>query len=674
LIPYFKSLGYRYADYTDNELWQHIGIELAYTEQRSAIIYQPECTYFLQVSYNVHTHLPNIREYLKNILVGGLVCESDVSPIKFLNLYNKVSSYSWFEVDSAKLKPSGSFKTDSELEYEVDVADIVGKGPVKTKTYIPLPENERHVRLRTLQFDGEMAKIRGVNDSLPVPEVDGICRLSALVSDKNDPLRPTVLDFVRNPKRGEERNVISTGRVNYVDVASFVVGAHAKLSPKEFHVRHLPWVPVLPSRQPTKHFSLKRHECLKQIYEWNVFIDKLVAWFGYVGAYRAKRLLPPVVYKYLDEYINDKASHVLEITEETRADPPVYLKWRYNMLQIFCNWSKGLPDTAIEAPENQPPRALESLRMIGSIQYYWKQFHPQTQQFFFKDERSMLAAFVEYCRQSGVDGFSGHNICNFDMRYIIRRLKVLDLRWDEFWPDRGNTVISLGRGNFQSRGFLSELSYDLLSRKVMDTMANGKREFVIVDVPGRFVFDTLQWAQKDGPPELPGYTLNRLAEKVLGDKKADLPWTSIPVQFLTRPDNLTKYCDKDTELCERIVNLCDAQSFAVTSSRIIGDITIGEFYNTGVQRKNVSIFLTRLRESGLKKVLPDENPFSKDEYGEKLSEDDFIGVETNPVGDDEDDDDLDEEEEELLNQQKLPEASRIRSGKRVLEEVIVVGE
>lgn len=658
LIPYFKSLGYKYADLSDKDLWDYIGIKLEYVLRRSAIGFQKYRTNHLKITYNVHSHLFKIREYIKQILTGCVVEESDVSPVKFLNLVTDVTSYSWVEIEPDKLQVPRVYSTSGELEYEVDVADLKGKRAVKNGSYQPTPEDESHARLRTAQLDGEMIKLHSTNGALPVPEIHPIGRLCVLISDKNDHERPTLLDTARSLKKKCEREVTTTGRANYVDAAWFIVGAHEEVKPKKFDPKRLPWVPEIPDKFLKRHFDQKSVACLTAVYKWTIFIEKLLAWYGYVGSYRVKKLLPPQIFELLDSYVTDKESVVLEITDAGKKDPVVYGKWRESMRTIRRKWHARAGDRAVEAPEVQPPSALTHERLIGSIQYNWSLFQPKAKHFFFKDERSMLAAFVEYCRQADIDGFSGHNVCNFDMRYIIKRLKVLDIRWDEFWRNRGSEIISLGRGNFHSRGFLSELSYDTLSNKVMDTSANGKREFTIVDIPGRFVFDTLNWAQKDGPPGLPGFSLNRLSEKILHDRKGDLPWTSIPVQFFTRPANLSKYCWQDTELCERICNVCDVQSFVVVSSRIIDDITLGEFYNTGVQRKNVSIFRTVLRDGGFGKLLPDENPFSKNDRGETLFGNDYIGKENNPIGDDEDDEDLEEDEEELLETQKLPEPER----------------
>jgi len=658
LIPYFKSLGFKYADMTEKELWDFIGIKLEYTLNRSAIGFQKYRSTHLKISYNVHSHKHKLREYIKQILGQCAIEQSDISPVKFLNLVTDVTSYSWVEVDPTKLRVPRTYSTSGELEYEVDVVELKGKRAVKNGDYQPTPENESHARLRTAQLDGEMIKLYSNNGALPIPEIHPIGRLCVLIADKNDHDRPTLLDTVRSLKRGCEREVTTTGRANYVDCASFIVGPHAEIEPKKFDPKRLPWVPAIPNSFLKKEFSSTSVGCLTAVYKWSIFIDQFVSWYGYVGSFRARKLLHPQVYELLDSYITDKQSVLLEITDAGKKDPKVYTEWRNNLRIIRKRWHLGKLDESIELPENQPPSALVGERLIGSIQYNWTACQPKTKHFFFKDERSMLASFVEYCRQADVDGFSGHNVCNFDMRYIIKRLQVLDIRWSEFWRGRGSELISLGRGNYQSRGFLSELSHDTLSRKVMDTSANGKREFTIVNIPGRFTFDTLNWAQKDGPAGLPGFSLNRLAEKILDDRKGDLPWTSIPVQFFTRPENLTKYCWQDTELCERICNVCDVQSFVVVSSRIIDDITLGEFYNTGVQRKNVSIFLTTLRDGGASKLLPDENPFSKNERGESVFGNDYIGKENNPVGDDEDDEELEEEEEELLETQKLPERER----------------
>lgn len=661
LLGQFKSSGFRYGHLSDDELWDQIGLKLEWDLKRSSIIFQKERSTFLKVSYNVHSHLPKIQQYLKQILVGCQFFEAKVSPIKFLNLYNEVSTFSWVEVEANALEPVKRRYTSSKYEYEVDIKSVLGKDPIKRDTYQPDPEDETHARIRTLQFDGEMIKLMSTNSSIPIPEVHPIGRLCAVVSDKNDSVRPSVLDLRRNTKRGQEREVVSSGRANYLEVVAFIVGAHEELEAEPFKPDKLPWVPQRPKSLPTKVFKQNKDKCLKRTYKWNQFIKKLVDWIGYVGTYRAERLLPPQLYTWVRAFSADSKSVPIYISDNERSEEHIYNTWRSHIVKIFREWKKRAPDTAVEIDSVQPPEHVTSQLEIGSIQYNWKTFNTKPKQYFFRNERDMLAGFVEYCRQADIDGFSGHNICNFDMDYVIKRLRVLDIRWDEYWPRRGNGLVSLGRNNFQSFGRFSELSKDVLDKKVMETTANGKREFTIIQVPGRFSFDTLHWAQKDGPPGLSGVSLAKIAKKVLRDQKGDLPFTSIPHQFFTVPQNLTDYCKKDAELCERTMNLCDVQSFVVTSDRIIGDLTLGEFYNTGVQRKNVSIYQTHLRKSNLNRVFPDENPFSQNENGEYNEGNDLIGEEANAVGDDEDDDDkLDELESNLLNEQNLPSDQRNR--------------
>ena len=169
-------------------------------------------------------------------------------------------------------------------------------------------------------------------------------------------------------------------------------------------------------------------------------------------------------------------------------------------------------------------------------------FYPTPIVRFYDSEAAMLVSFAEYVREADVDLFVGHNICGFDIPFVIRRMHILNLRWLDYFPNRGDWPVALNRCLFTlDYSPTPSLRMDSVQAKKMETRANGARVLMLIDIPGRDTFDTLHYAQRD-IADLHGFDLSSVASEVVGDVKHDVPHTSINPLFYNKPKKLTGIC------------------------------------------------------------------------------------------------------------------------------------
>lgn len=148
----------------------------------------------------------------------------------------------------------------------------------------------------------------------------------------------------------------------------------------------------------------------------------------------------------------------------------------------------------------------------------------------FSDEREMLNRFVEIVRRYDPDVILGYNSNEFDLPYIIDRMRELGVR-----P-------KLGRADKNS-----------FYRRV----GNRTR----VTITGRVVVDVFSLVKKDFP--LKRYGLGAVAKEILGKDKLDVSHTEIPTLWRSRGKGLEKlveYARKDAVLTLEILvekNLLD---------------------------------------------------------------------------------------------------------------------
>ncbi|MEM7826965.1 MAG: DNA polymerase domain-containing protein [Candidatus Aenigmatarchaeota archaeon] len=144
----------------------------------------------------------------------------------------------------------------------------------------------------------------------------------------------------------------------------------------------------------------------------------------------------------------------------------------------------------------------------------------------FKNEEEILKKFLEIVDQFDPDIITGYNIQNFDLPYLIERLKQNKL------PQ------TFGRCNI----------------KPAFTKKFGALEQCVV--PGRVVFDPYQILKMDPWIKFKHYDLNTVAKELLGEEKVDIKYREMEKYWNGDKDQLKKfilYSQKDAELALKLV-------------------------------------------------------------------------------------------------------------------------
>jgi uracil-DNA glycosylase family 4 len=611
LVSNYKS-NWKFKNSTAEEILDFLGVKLEYVLKRPYLYYHRERIRFLQIEYS-HTYvLPIVKEILSHLFPGNSLYESRTKPNDFFFYDRDLYMYGWIELPSILLEEVTPM-TICDIEYATHYQNIRGLSPNSGQSTDPI--NESHSCLRFLNFDCEM--LSSTDDRMPVPDTDPIVRICCTLTDLNSTKTPPLFEVRRHPKAHIDREAYArkphkpfradrqtkeTGNTNVLHRVEFVLGVHESPTAELFSSTVLPFIPVTPKQQLSPAENAGTVPFLEAVYAWNQFIDSVFKWIQWVGVYRATRLLNDT--DLVELFIEKRIS---KLPKKDESDVSAYNRWKDTIIQLDAKWNlKTLHYTAIDSEEHQPPPELVDEVSVGTIQYRWKLFYPTPIAFFYDNEKQMLVDFAEYVRIVDVDVFLGHNICGFDLPYIIRRIQTLNLHWKHYIPEYGIAKVSLGRARFTIDYEPPSFQHDTAQTKRLETKANGARIFTIVDVPGRDTLDTLHYAQKD-VADLHGFDLSSVADETVGDTKHDVPHTSIRPLFFNNPKKLTDYCLQDEELCNRIVNYRNALHYVVSTCRLLGNMSIGQYYTTGVQIKIVHKLIRRLRNSGLSKIIADVN-------------------------------------------------------------------
>ncbi len=158
-----------------------------------------------------------------------------------------------------------------------------------------------------------------------------------------------------------------------------------------------------------------------------------------------------------------------------------------------------------------------------------------------EDEVAMLNCFSSFVIRIDPDVITGFNVCKFDLKYLIERMRKLRL----------NSALCISR--------MEGIPMDFFSHKPH----SGYWTVVEVIIPGRVVHDVFLWIQKehkfvktDLNPH--PYSLDSCARHFLKDAKGDVQWKDIVRMFNgTDADRgeLAVYCLKDAQLALRLMNL-----------------------------------------------------------------------------------------------------------------------
>jgi DNA polymerase delta subunit 1 len=212
--------------------------------------------------------------------------------------------------------------------------------------------------------------------------------------------------------------------------------------------------------------------------------------------------------------------------------------------------------------------------------------------YFFHSEKELVTAFVSFVRESDPDIITGYNINSFDFGYFMGRWKALQCD---------------GEINF------SRLKKHVFTRteKEFKTRMAGTKINYILSMPGRVSFDLYVWMQRE--KKFPKYSLNFVAEKILGDKKEDVLYYMITELYLKDSSTrarVNRYCIKDTKLPMDMIEKLLIYVNNAEMCRCVG-VPFKWLQQNGQQKKTQSILLRFAKERNI--VIPTKS-CEKTEY------------------------------------------------------------
>jgi len=204
----------------------------------------------------------------------------------------------------------------------------------------------------------------------------------------------------------------------------------------------------------------------------------------------------------------------------------------------------------------------------------------------FNDEKEMLIAFARLIRVWSPDIIEGYNSIAFDMSYLLRRAKMLGIA-KQFWE--------LGR--LQNRLSVPKL-------QEFKNKAKGYRKVYLSHIHGIIQYDVLKVLRDDTAIKERSYTLNNIANSLLGESKRDMPYEEIPYHHnhsnATRAE-LDKYCMEDARLPHEIERSQDYIRRTIEMARITG-VPPRFLLTKGQQVQGFSLILRKSREQSF--VVP----------------------------------------------------------------------
>jgi len=151
----------------------------------------------------------------------------------------------------------------------------------------------------------------------------------------------------------------------------------------------------------------------------------------------------------------------------------------------------------------------------------------------FESEDMMLIRFAQIVREFNPEALVGYNSNNFDMPYLLDRMKVLRVHG---WASQFSRRLGLS------------LEY---ARQVVCSKQSGARDVTRYESPGLLMFDQFELLKNDTTKKLDSYSLKNVCAEYLKDNnKEELRYRDIPTLFET-PEGRAKiasYCLKDGEL------------------------------------------------------------------------------------------------------------------------------
>lgn len=198
----------------------------------------------------------------------------------------------------------------------------------------------------------------------------------------------------------------------------------------------------------------------------------------------------------------------------------------------------------------------------------------------FAKEEALLEAWAAFVREADPDIITGYNVQNFDIPYILKRMKTLKV-------ERGQV---LGRVHGKQA---------TMRDTTFQSSAYGKHENVETVIDGRVVFDMLQYIRRDY--KLSSYSLNNVSAHFLGQQKEDVHHSIISdLQHGTADDRrrLAVYCLKDAFLPQKLMDKLMVVINHCEMARVTG-VPVDFLLTRGQQIKVVSMLYRKCKPLGL---------------------------------------------------------------------------
>mmetsp|Transcript_3469 Transcript_3469/g.7649 ORF Transcript_3469/g.7649 Transcript_3469/m.7649 type:complete len:1149 (-) Transcript_3469:95-3541(-) len=201
-------------------------------------------------------------------------------------------------------------------------------------------------------------------------------------------------------------------------------------------------------------------------------------------------------------------------------------------------------------------------------------------------EKDMLLKWRTFLHASDADIFTGYNVQNFDIPYLLDRAEALwkkndpKLRIFTQWGRVKNTQTKKRETMFQSSAY-------------------GRRNNTETTIEGRVIFDMLPYMQRNH--KLSSYTLNSVCSEFLSQQKEDVHHSIISdLQAGSDADRhrLAVYCLKDALLPQRLMDKLSVLINYVEMARVTG-VPVSFLISRGQQIKVFSMILRKCRDVDL---------------------------------------------------------------------------
>ncbi|MFH0711290.1 MAG: DNA polymerase domain-containing protein [Candidatus Aenigmatarchaeota archaeon] len=366
-----------------------------------------------------------------------------------------------------------------------------------------------------------------------------------------------------------------------------------------------------PAQTPAVRDELKRQKFVEEIFEADIlFKYRFMADMGIFGMKWICVEGSPI------STTTVKTDKVISAKKVSAVENPLNVPLRHMSLDIEVVSSKeGIPNPTVD------PVAMISLAFLPSYSnentlVLVAKKSPKKEQgvLFFKSEKEMLEKFLEIIDDYDPDAITGYNINNFDMPFILERLKQNKLS-RVLGRDKEKIVIS--------RKFGIKTRNSILGRYVID------------------VYELVKESVGKGLLRLKRYGLGDVSKELIGEDKVDIAHSEISKYWNGDAEMFSKlitYSRKDAELVLKLLIQKDMIEKFIELSKVSGlllqDVLDGgeanRVENVLLREFNKQDFVVPCKPEGSVMAKRDEERLTKGLKG-ALVLDPEVGLHMNPV-------------------------------------------